>query len=334
MNNKIKLKFIAITFLILILLGTLGYSLLLGTDPIDSLYMTVITISTVGYSEIAIMTREAKLFSILLIFCGVGIGGYTFTTFVGIIIEGKIKDMWRNRMIENRISKLKDHYILCGAGEIGEVIIEQFKERKVPFIVIEKNDGRFKGVIDKGALAILGDATDEDILERAQIHHSKGLISALSKDADNIVTVLTARQMNKDLYIISRAIEKNTPGKLKKAGADNIISPSEIGGRRMAAQMIKPTVVSFLDVMTRIGDIELSLEDIVIREGSTIIGKTLKELRLPKQTGLIVIAVKKQDSENLLISPNPEDILYREDTLLVLGTNSQLERIRGLANDQ
>lgn len=332
-NNKIKLKFIALIFLILIIIGTLGYSLILKTSIIDSLYMTIITISTVGYSEIAIMTPVAKIFSMLLILCGVGIGGYTFTTFVGIIIEGKIKDMWRNRMIENKISRLNGHFILCGAGEIGEVIIDQFKNKNENFVVIEKDESIYKKIINKGILTILGDATDEAILEKAQIYKSKGLISTLSKDADNIVTVLTARQMNKELYIVSRSIDKNAPEKLKKAGANKTISPSEIGGRRMAAQMTKPTVISFLDVVTHIGDIELCLEDININDGAEIIGKRLRDLRLPKQTGLLVLAIKKQNSEELLVSPNLDDILHKGDTLLILGTTSQISRIRTLASD-
>jgi voltage-gated potassium channel len=333
MNNKIKLKFIAFIFSILIISGTMGYSLILKTSIIDSLYMTIITISTVGYSEIAIMTPAAKIFSMLLIFSGVGIGGYTFTTFVGIIIEGKIKDLWRNRMAENKISRLKDHYILCGAGEIGEVIIEQFKHKNESFVVIEKDEDTYRETINKGILTILGDATDETILEKAQIYKSKGLISTLSKDVDNIVTVLTARQMNKELYIVSRSIDKNAPEKLKKAGANKTISPSEIGGRRMAAQLTKPNVISFLDVVTHIGDIELCLEDISINDGAEIIGKSLMDLRLPKQTGLLVLAIKKQDSEELLISPNLDDTLFKGDSLLILGTTSQITRIRELAND-
>lgn len=333
MTEKRKLATILTLFILLLVVGIVGYVILLDIPFIDALYMTIITISTVGYGEVSRMTNEAKMFSIVIIFWGVGIVGYSFTTLMVNILEGKIKDMWRDRRMDNTIAKLKDHFILCGDGQIGEVIIEQFLKRKQKFVVIEKDEAKYKTLTEKNILAIFGDATDEEFLNQAQIQNARGLISALSSDSDNIVTVLTARYLNKDMNIISRAIEKNSPEKLKKAGANNTISSSEIGGRRMAALMLRPSVISFLDIITHAGDVDLDLEDVYIQEDSYIVGKTLKEAKIPDKTGLTVLAVKKRKTQKMSFNPNPNEVFEKDDILLVLGTETQINELRKLAND-
>jgi voltage-gated potassium channel len=247
------------------------------------------------------------------------------------VLEGKIKDMWRDRRMDNAIAKLKDHYILCGDGQTGETIIEQFQKRNQKFVVIEKEETKYKSLTEKNILAIYGDATDEKILNQAQIQRDKGLISALSRDTDNIVTVLTARYMNKDMNIISRAVDKNAPEKLKKAGANNTISSSEIGGRRMAALMLRPSVISFLDVITHTGDIDLDLEDVTVHNGSFIVGKSLREAKIPDKTGLTVLAVKKCNTNKITFNPNPNETFEEHDVLMVLGTDIQINKLRKLA---
>lgn len=334
MSENKKILSLLIAFITLIVVGTIGYSFLLKISLMDALYMTIITISTVGYGEVAQMTADAKIFSILIIFWGVGIGGYTFTSIVVMLVEGKIKDAWRNKIMENKISNLKDHYILCGAGETGEVIIEQFEKKGVDFVVIEKSESRYQELQSKNILTVLGDCTEEEILEKAEIKNARGLITSLSKDAENIFTVLTAREMNEDLYIISRSIDKNAPSKLKKAGANNTISSNQIGGRRMAALMIRPSVISFLDVITRVGDIELDLEDVLVNKGSYIDGKSLKEIQLPQKVGLNVLGIKKYDSTRMYFNPDPDEPFEEGDTLLVLGTGDQVNELRKLANDK
>lgn len=332
---KEKSKFINILMLLgmLIMLGTIGYTLLLEVPLIDGLYMTVITISTVGFGEVGEMNVGAKIFTIFIIFTSVGIIGYTFTTITSLFMEGKFKSIWRRRKMNNLIENLSNHYIVCGAGETGQSVIDEFKAANSKFVVIDKNEDKIEGLIDNDVLAILGDATSEQTLEKAKVKSAKGLICTLNNDADNVYTVLTARQMNEKLYIISRAVDKNSPEKLLKAGADNTISPYEIEGRRMASIALRPTIISFLDVITRAGDVILDLEDVLICENSNMIGKPLKDLKIPEKTGLIVIAIQKNDDDEIFFNPSSSEILELKDTLIVLGKKEQVDILRNLACD-
>lgn len=264
MKKKNSLSFMISLVLSLFLLGTVGYKILLDVGFLDAMYMTVITISTVGYAEVAEMDSEAKIFSIFLIFISLGTVGYLFSSIMSSLLEGDLKLAWRRNRMERDILNLKDHYIICGAGESGINAIKQFQKSNVDFIVIEKNEEKIKGLIEDNIPVIHGDSTHEPILEKARISLAKGLISTLPNDADNVYTVLTARSKNSDLYIVSRAIEKNADKKLKRAGADNTISPNEIGGNRMAALMLRPTVISFLDIMTHVEDVVLDLENVTV----------------------------------------------------------------------
>lgn len=333
MKRKNKLTPIFGMLFTLILTGTIGYTYLLDLNFVDALYMTVITISTVGYAEVGVMDTEAKFFSIFIIFLSLGTVGYLFTSIVSSFLEGDLKDAWRRRKMESNIQNLKEHYIICGAGETGRNAIKQFKRSKVDFIVIEIDENKVNDLIDENIFLIQGDATLEDTLNRAKIHDAKGLISSLGKDADNVYTVLTAREMNDNLYIVSRAIEKNAHEKLKRAGANNTISPNEIGGSRMAALMLRPAVISFLDVITHAGEVVLDLEDVVIGEDSSLTGKSLKEVKLPEKTGLIVLAIRKNNTSNLMFNPNSNEILNTGDALVVLGKEDQVLLLRELAKD-
>lgn len=296
--------------LFLLLLGVIGYKIILDISFLDALYMTVITISTVGYAEVAQMDNFAKMFSIILIFISIGTVGYLFSNIVSSFLEGNLKVIWRKKRMTKTISQLKDHYIICGAGETGLNAIKQFQKTKLDFVVIEKNEDIISDLIEKDILVIHGDSTQEDILEKANISLAKGLICTLPSDAANVYTVLTARSKNQDVYIVSRSIEKNSDEKLKRAGANNTISPNEIGGSRMAALMLRPTVISFLDVMTHAGEIILDLENVTVEKNSTIKGKTLREAKIPEKTGLIVLAIRKKIGDNWIFNPGSKEILW------------------------
>lgn len=333
MKTKNKLTPIVGILFTLILTGTIGYKYLLDLNFVDALYMTVITISTVGYAEVGIMDTEAKFFSIFIIFLSLGTVGYLFTSIVSSFLEGDLRKAWRRRKMESKIEDLKDHYILCGAGETGRNAIKQFQRSRVPFVVIESDENKVSDLVEQKIFAIHGDATLEDTLDRARIKYAKGLIAALKKDADNVYTVLTAREMNRDLYIVSRAVEKNASEKLKRAGANNTISPNEIGGSRMAALMLRPTVISFLDIVTHAGDVILDLEDVVVSKDAQIVNQTLKEIRIPEKTGLIVLAIKKNNTQDLVFNPSSDERLNMGDTLIVLGREDQVIKLRELAKD-
>lgn len=333
MREKNKLKFIVMILVSLVLTGTIGYKFLLDLSLIDAIYMTVITISTVGYAKLGIMDTEAKMFSIILIFVSLGTVGYLFTSIVSSFLEGDLKKAWRRRKMESKIDSMEDHYIICGAGETGSNAIKQFKNSNVPFVVIDKDEDKINELIEENIPAIHGDASQEYTLGKARIEYAKGLISSLSTDSENVYTVLTARQMNKDLYIVSRAINKHADEKLKKAGANNTISPNEIGGSRMASLMLRPTVISFLDIVTRAGEVILDLEDVLIFKNSSLIDSQLKEAKIPEKTGLIVLAIKKHGNEKLTFNPSSDVVLEEKDSMIVLGREDQVKQLREIAND-
>lgn len=330
-NNIVVLVTLIVS---LVLTGTVGYKILLDTSLIDALYMTVITISTVGYGEIAVMDAEAKVFSIILIFISLGTVSYLFSSLVSSLLEGDLKKAWRRRRMEKEIKHIKNHYIVCGAGETGYQSIKKFKDKGVDFVVIDKNEEVIDNLLEEDVLGILGEASEEAVLNKANIAEAKGLISALPSDAENVYTVLTARQMNEKLFIVSRAIDKNATGKLKKAGADNTISPNEIGGSRMASLMIRPNVMSFLDVITRAGDVILDLEEVTIFKNSHLINKQLKDSEIPQKTGLIVLAIKKNNSDELSFNPSSHERLEKGDAMIVLGQSEQVDTLREMANER
>lgn len=310
------------------IIGVTGYMLLLHVGFVDALYMTVITISTVGFSEVAPMNDAAKLFSIVVIFAGLTVVGYSFTSMVTYFFEGDIRDTRRRKRMEAKINALRDHYIVCGAGDVGHAIIQRFKEKGEKFVVIEYNERRYEELFADNVLVVLGDATHEDTLRRAGIDRARGMICALSSDSDNVFTVLTARGMNEDIYIVARAVERTAHTKLIKAGANKTVSPNELGGQRMAASMIHPSVTSFLDVMTRAGDVLLDLDEIQIAPNSKAAGTSLSEARIPEQTGLIVLALKKFGETDFKINPRATEIMEVGDSLIVLGTADQVDKLR------
>ncbi len=327
-NRRSDISVLVGILLSLILTGTFGYKILLDISLIDALYMTVITISTVGYGEIGVMNMEAKIFSIILIFISLGTVGYLFSSIVSSLLEGDIRKVWRMRKMEREIKNMEKHYIICGAGENGYNAIKQFMAHDVDFIVIDKKEERVEELREEGIHAICGDASQEDILRMAGIDRAKGLISSLPSDAENVYTVLTARQINSDLYIVARSIEKEATGKLIKAGANNTISPDEIGGTRMASLMLRPNVMAFLDVITHAGEVILDLEEVEILEDSELIDKKLKESKIPEKTGLIVLAIKKYNSEKLHFNPSSSERLEKGDTMIVLGKKEQVDLLK------
>lgn len=251
--------------------------ILLKVNFVDALYMTVITISTVGFGEVAAMDSQAEIFSVILIFLGVGIVGYAFTTLVVFFVEGKMTELWKGRKMDKKISALHDHYIICGSGEIAEVIIEKFIDDKLDFVVITSNYEDLDHYSHENILVIEGCSTEEKILERAGIATAKGLVATMDSEVDNIVTVLTARNLNDKIYIIANSTSKSGSEKLLKVGANKTLSATEISGKRMAALLVKPNIISFLDVFTRVGDIELDLEEVTVFKDSYLENKNLIE---------------------------------------------------------
>lgn len=333
MEDKRKLKFILYAFILLLIIGVIGYMKLLQVDFVDALYMTVITISTVGYTEIGKTSNQSEIFSVIMIFLGVGIVGYAFTTIVAMLVEGKFLDLWKGKKMERKISALNDHYIICGSGELAEIIINKFLDENLNFVVITDKRDDLDDYSHHNILVVEGHSTEEEILELAGITKAKGLISTLDSEVDNIVTVLTARNLNKKIYIIANSITKSGSKKLLKVGANKTLSAVEISGKRMAYLMIKPNIISFLDVATKIGHVELDLEEVVVKKDSYLENKNLIQAQIPKKTGLIVLAIKKIENGKMIFNP-PVDYQFKiGDILILLGKEEQVDKLRHLGDE-
>ena len=329
MEAYLKVYTVIVLLALLICGGTIGYMTIEDLSFLESLYMTVITISTVGFQEVNVLSTEGRLFTIALIVCGLFIAAFAVTVVSTFVIEGELRFLVRRRLMENSVAKLKNHYIICGAGQTGQHVVNQFKKRGVSFVVLELDQTKVEHIINQGGPAIVGDATMEEDLLKVGIERAKGLLCCLSNDADNVFTVLTARGIKPELLIVSRAIDDKADLKLLKAGADKVVSPNEIGGSRMASLILRPAVVSFLDVITRAGEMVIDLEQVTVNNSSSLNGKSLSEARIPEQTGLIVLAIKRSDGDTV-INPGPGFILTEQDALIVLGKEEQVEKLQAL----
>ena len=334
MEEKKKLRFIIIAFVLLLTLGVVGYIYLLDVEFIDALYMTVITISTVGFGEVGTSSNESEIFTVILIFLGVGVVGYAFTTIVAMFVEGKLVDIWKGSKMERKISSLSNHYIICGSGETAKVIIDKFVEEALDFVVITNKHKDLDEYSHDNILVIEGQSTEESVLEHAGIDKAKGLIATLDAEVDNIVTVLTARNLNSEIYIIANALSKSGSNKLMKVGANKTLSAIEISGNRMASLMIKPNIISFLDVVTRIGDVELDLEEVIIKSGSYLENTSLLDAQIPNKTGLIVLAIKKHEDKQMIFNPSIDYTFKTGDVLIVLGKEDQVKKLRDLGDGE
>lgn len=308
--------------------GVAGYMIIEGWNFRDSLFMTVITITTVGYGEVHDLTPAGEIFTIVLLVVGVGIILYLLGTEAKLLLEGQLADLiWRKRL-ERKIRELKDHYIICGFGRMGKTIAKEFSSKDMDILIIEKNS---VPEIEKGEFLILeGDANNEDVLKSAGIENAKGLISVLPTDAENLFLVLSARELNPNLFIVTRASEESSERKILRAGADRVVSPYYTGGIRIANSILKPAVVDFIEYATKTGNLELQLEEILLNEGSKLSGMTLEDTGIGRDMGVIIVAIKRQDG-TMEFNPNSTSIINSGDTLVALGEASKLKELEKLA---
>lgn len=320
---------IILLILFLLIIGTAGYVLIEKWSLIDSIYMTIITLTTVGYGEVAPLSYKGKIFTILFIIFGIVIFSIIITRVVNFIFQNELGIIFRRRGMQKKINKLKEFYIVCGLGDVGRVIIEEFKNSNIMAVGIDKNKEVVEFMKSKFPkyLFIVGDATEDSVLSEAGIERAKGIIAALASDIENLYVVISARNLNPKIRIIAKANDESTQIKMQKAGADYVISPDLIGALRMASVAIRPEVVSFLDIMTRNIEQTWRLEQILIPETSPLIGKTLKDVAIPAITGLLVIAVKDAN-QKFIYNPPANYLLSSNNTLLVLGNQEKIERLQ------
>src|SRR5918992_3073051 len=310
--------------------GVFGYMVFEGWGITDALYMTVITLTTVGYREVRALDATGQLWTMLLLITGVGTLFYAAVSSVELVVEGTIRGYFGRRRMEAAIRKLNGHYILCGYGRVGRQVAAEFALEDVPFVVIEQEPETVEECVEKGYLVLLGEASDDDVLEEAGLRRARGLVAAVDSDADNVFVVLSARKLNPELHIVARASSDESAAKLAIAGADRTLSPYAVGGRRLASLATQPLVVDFLDVVTRGEEgIEFRLEEFRVPEHSPIAEHTIGELEIGERTGAIVLAIRTTEG-NFDTTPSADDRLHAGDTLLVLGSRGQIERLEHL----
>jgi len=328
MKNKSKLVISIGLLLIVITIGVLGYMLLSNDNFIDSLYMTIITMTTVGFGEIHPLTNNEKLFTIFLILISIMVYGYTVTALTEYLASGKILERLKHKKVQQKIQSLKNHTVVCGYGRNGKQAVAKLIQFNQPCVVIEKRVNEVAELEKDNILFIEGDATNDDDLMKLGLERAKSLITALPSDADNLFVVLSARQFNKDFTIISRASNESSYGKLKFAGATNVIMPDKLGGAHMASLVVTPDLIEFVDRLTITGNVEANLEEISVNElPSEFILKTILDLDLRKKTGCNVIGFKTQQNE-YIINPDATTKLEKDTHLIVLGNKDQIQKLR------
>jgi len=306
---------------VITIVGAIGYTIIEGWSLLDSLYMTIITITTVGYSEVFPLSPGGKVFSIFLIIGGVGTAFYTLIAAAEYMLGGYLGSRLGRRRMKNRIGRLKDHFIICGYGRVGRGIAAVFDEEGVPFVVIDSSEAAIAAAENDGRLLIAADATHDEALKEAGIERARGLVAAVGSDTDNTYITLSARGLRSDLFIAARASGEEDEKKLRTAGADRIVSPYSIGARRLAMLTLRPAVVDYIDTVSYGRGRELQLENIVVAEDSTLAGGTVSEAR--KCSRAIILAINHQ-GQGLTANPAADEIIQSGDQLIVIGSRENL----------
>ena len=328
-----KKLFLALALIIIVIaFGTAGYQLIEGWNFLDALYMTIITLTTVGYREVHELSSRGMIFTIVLLMVGVGTFLYALSAGAKIILEGELQELFGRKRLEKKIKELKGHYIVCGYGRMGKIICRELKAKNVPFVAIERNGDFLNNRLDD-FLGISGDATNDDILREAGIERAKGLISVLPNDALNLYVVLSARELNPDLHIVARAGEEGSENKLLRAGADKVVSPYHIGGLRIAHTILRPAVVDFIEFATKTGNLELQMEEVTIPEGSRMADKSLDQCGIGRELGIIIVGIKRHTGE-MRFNPTSRSTIKAGDTLIALGEISKLKVLENMSRDK
>jgi voltage-gated potassium channel len=316
-----------VLFLCLISIGVIGFHVIEDLSFLDSLYMTVITVFTVGFREVKEpLSPLGQVFTIIIILGGVGSVMYAFTKIAEFVYEGTINKIWRRRKMEKMIQSLKDHYIICGHGRMGQIVRERLEEEKLPFVIID-NDQEcltdIKGT--KKCLHIEGDATQEEVLIKAGIKRAKALAALLPTDADNLYLVMTVKLINPSLFVLSKVMDDEAERKIFQIGANKVVNPYKLSGLRIAQGLIRPTLIEFMDLIIRRSELSLSMEEFVVKKESTLTNKTIAQSEVRSRANVIVVAVKKP-GEDIVFNPSSEMTVEVGDTLLLLGNLGDINR--------
>ena len=312
---------------LIVSMATVGYMLVEKMSFLDALYMTVITLTTVGFGEIKPLSDSGRILTMTVLISGLGVVGYLIGSLTQMVVEGQLLHVLGRKKLEKQIKALKGHVIVCGYGRVGRIICEEIRKyKKFPLVVIEKNSELTARIEGSDQLYILGDATEEENLLQAGILSAKALVSALDSEADNVYITLTAKGLNSKLFVLARAGKIGSEKKLLRAGADRVVSPSQIAGFRMAQALLRPTVTEFIDFATLDTEIELKMEEIPVTPDSNLVDVTLVDSGIRQKLDLIIVAIKKASGE-MLFNPASHAEIQIGDTLIALGKKQSLVRL-------
>jgi len=328
-TGRLRNVVIALTLLVTTTaIGTLGYVAITDMSWLDAFFMTVITISTVGYQEVIPLDGPGKVFTIGLIVCGVGMTLYTLAAIAEFLVEGRLREVMGRRTMEQRIAKLKDHIILCGYGRFGRVVAEVLEDSAKPFVIVEVNLEKEAALVASGHPFIIGSALEEQVLAAAGIDRALALVLAMASDSDNVFVALSARETNPKLTIHARGETEAGIRRLRLAGATQIVSPYLIGGQRIANAILRPNVVDFLNLTSKGRQGEIDLEEVLIGEGSTLNGLSLRQLP-DFDVRVSIVGIKRHD-QPMQLNPGPEHRLFAGDQVVVVGDRKNLEKLASL----
>lgn len=325
----------ALVFLVVNIFGTVGYYLIEhDRQPpwtlLDCLYMTVITVATVGYTEVHVLTDVGRVFTILVIFAGVGSFTYLATTAANYVIAGELQGLWSKRRMERQIEQLSGHFIVCGYGRMGSQVARDFRRQKQALVVVDARVEGLEAAQRDGYLVVAGDGGDDEVLRRAGVERARGLVSTVTDDADNLMVVLSARALNPKLFIVARVSTERNTAKLAAAGANRVMWPYGLGGRRMAQMALRPNVVEFLEFVMHDEELELLLEEVVVAIGAPLDGAAIGQAAIREKTGAMLVAIRQRTGK-MIVAPQPSTELAAGDIVVALGTREQLAQLVELA---
>lgn len=322
-----NIKLAGLFLLLILLVGTFGYMGIEGSSFLDGLYMTVITITTVGFGEVVPLGPAGKIFTMGLVLVGVSFVLYVFGKITETVVEGGLRKALGRINMDKKLSKISGHFIVCGYGRIGKVICQSLRDDRRDFVVIENNPEEIKTLISQGYLFVEGEAADDEALIRAGIKRAKGLIAVVSSDAENVYIAMSAKDLNHDLFVMGRSSgKKGADTKLLRAGADKVISPYYVGARQMANMVLRPTVIDFLDLTVH-GSLGLRLEELEVPDSAAIVNRSLMESGIRKKYDLIVVAIKRQGENEMLFNPSHLTVIKPGDIIIVLGDYNNIKRL-------
>ncbi len=315
---------------LLLVAGTGGYMLVEGWNAFDALYMSAITVTTVGYLEVHPLSQAGRIFTIAYLLVGVFSLFYVATAIIRSIVSGEVRAQLGRQLMERTLSTIEGHVVVCGLGRMGHIVCQEFSNMEMPFVVIDREAALVENLNIPHGIGLAGDATSDDVLRKAGVERARTLVTVAASDADNLYIVMSARLMSDKLHIVARAADEEAEKKLKRAGANRVVSPYVIGGQRVAQAVLRPAVLDFIELATREDYLELQIEEVTIGPRGSLVDAQIKDNRIRQELGIMVVAVRKPNGQ-MMFNPTPDTTLEAGDVVIALGHKDQLARLTALA---